>query len=174
MKKNIFFIIFKILVLAIIITLLFLLGKLIYVKLLENKLDKLYDNPISINQIYKEYTYDEYDDHVTIMTYEGKNEIVKIPSYINNKPVYSIDDSAFYGNQFIKEVIIPNTVIRIGHQTFIGCDNLEKVYFSNNVLDVGGFSFKVCPKLKYIYVKKGSISDNSLKKSSFKKYITYH
>ena len=174
MEKKITPIVLKLLLLFIIIFLIFLLGKFMLIKSLECKLDKLYDNPVRINQIYKDYTYDEYNDHVTILTYEGENEIVKIPSYINKKPVYSIDDSAFYGNQFIKEIIIPNTVIRIGHQSFIGCDNLEKVYFSNNVLEVGEWSFKVCPKLKYIYVKKGSISDNLLKKSSIKKYITYN
>lgn len=74
----------------------------------------------------------------------------------------------------MEEVFIPNTVIRIGHQAFIECDNLQIVYFPDNVLDVGDWAFRVCPKLKSIYVKKNSISDNSLKKSSFKNYVVYH
>ena len=167
-------IIIKLILILILMVILFLLIKFFYIKTLENKLDKLYDSPISINKIYKDYTYDEYIDHITIMTYEGKDKKVIIPSYINNKPVYSIDDSCFYGNQYIEEVTIPSTVIRIGHQTFIGCDNLEKVYLPNNILDIGDWAFRVCPKLKNIYVKKNSISLNTLKQSYFKNYITYY
>ena len=166
-------IIIKVLLISIFILLLFFTTRFFYIKNIENKLDKLYDSPININQIYKDYTFDEYYDHVTIMTYIGQDKILNIPTYINNKPVYSIDDSAFYGNQYLEVVTIPSTVIRIGHQTFIGCDNLRIVYLPNNILDIGDWAFRVCPKLKSIYVKKHSISDRSLKKSYFKEYITY-
>lgn len=137
------------------------------------ELDNLYNNPIKVNQIYKDYTYDEYDNHVTILTYDSDKEIVKIPEKINNKKVLAIDDSAFYGKRKLRKVIIPKYVIRIGHQSFIGCDNLEEVVLPENILDIGGYAFRVCPKLKKIYVKKDSKTYKSLEETPFLKYIVY-
>ena len=65
------------------------------------KLKTLYSNPIKVNQIYEDYTYDEYSNHVAIMFYDGNDSEVTIPSKIKNKKVYSIDDSAFYGKETI-------------------------------------------------------------------------
>ncbi len=138
-----------------------------------NKLDSLYDNPIKVNQIYNNYTYDEYSEHVTILTYDSDQEVVEIPEKINGKKVLAIDDSAFYGKQKLKKVIVSKYVIRIGHQSFIGCDNLEEVILPDNLSDIGGYAFRVCPKLKKIIVKKGSKTEKSLKVTPFTKYIKY-
>jgi hypothetical protein len=137
------------------------------------ELDNLYNDPIKVNQVYDNYTYDEYSDHVTILTYDSDQEVVKIPDKINEKKVLAIDDSAFYGKQKLKKVIISKYVIRIGHQSFIGCDNLEEVDLPSDILDIGGYAFRVCPKLKNIYVKKGSKTDRSLKETPFYKYVKY-
>lgn len=147
--------------------------KLFFIYKSQYKLYNLYNNPIKVNQIYKDYTYDEYSDHVTILTYDIDQEKVKIPEKINGKKVLAIDDSAFYGKQKLKKVIIPKYVIRIGHQSFIGCDNLEEVDLPNDILDIGGYAFRVCPKLKKIYVKKGSKTEKSLNNTPFTKYIVY-
>ena len=80
------------------------------------KLKNLYNDPIKENETYDKYIYNEYNNHIGIMFYEGDEDILTIPEYINNKKVLSIDDSAFYGNAKIKKVIIPKYVIRIGHQ----------------------------------------------------------
>lgn len=138
-----------------------------------NKLNNLYEKPIKVNQKYDDYTYDEYKNHVTILTYDGESEYVVIPKYINKKEVYSIDDSAFYGNPKLVKVVIPDSVIRIGHQTFIGCNNLVEVKLPDNILDIGPYSFDVCSKLKSIYVKKNSKTDKVLKDTKFYKYISY-
>lgn len=137
------------------------------------KLKTLYLNPIKENQKYDNYVYDEYYNHIGIMFYEGTEEEVNVPEKINNKPVYSIDDSAFYGNAKMKKVIIPKYVIRIGHQVFIGNNSLEEVYLPDNITDLGPYSFDVCPKLKRIYVKKESKTEKSLKKTKFYKYVQY-
>lgn len=137
------------------------------------KTKTLYLYPIKTNQTSKNYIYDEYYNHIGIMFYEGNEEEVTIPEKINNKPVYSIDDSAFYGNAKMKKVIIPKYVVRIGHQAFIGNNNLEEVYLPDNIVDIGPYSFDVCPKLNKIYVKKGSKTEKNLKKTKFYKYIEY-
>ena len=164
----------KKIVLLIPLIIVFIIGIRLYFLYRENyELDNLYNDPIKVNQVYKDYTYDEYSNHVTILTFDSDQEIVKIPEKINGKNVLAIDDSAFYGKQKLKKVIIPKYVIRIGHQSFIGCDNLEEVVVPNDLLDIGGYAFKVCPKLKKIIVDKGSKSEKTLKETPFKKYLVY-
>ena len=164
----------KKIVVLIILILIFIVTMRLYLLYRENyELDNLYNNPIKVNQIYSNYTYDEYSNHVTILTFDSDQEIVKIPEKINGKNVLAIDDSTFYGKQKLKKVIIPKYVIRIGHQSFIGCDNLEEVVLGDNILDIGDYAFKVCPKLKKIIVVKGSKSEKTLSETSFKKYLVY-
>ena len=166
MKKKVILLILLIIILIVSTRLYFLYRK-------NYELDNLYNDPIKVNQIYKNYTYDEYNNHVTILTFDSDIEVVEIPEKINDKKVLAIDDSAFYGKQKLKKVIIPKYVIRIGHQSFIGCDNLEEVVLPDNLLDIGGYAFKVCPKLKRIIVDKGTKSEKTLKETPFKKYLVY-
>ena len=133
----------------------------------------LYDNPIRENARYKDYLYNEYETYITITFYKGNDKVVTIPTYINGKPVYSIDDSAFYGNTNIEKVTIPKYVKKIGHQAFIGDNELKEVILPNNIEDLGEFSFDNCFKLKKIYIKKNSKTEKELNKTKFYKYIKY-
>lgn len=136
-------------------------------------LEDLYKNIISSNNEYKDYTIDEYDKYVTIETYNGNDEKVEIPSYINGKPVKTIEDSAFYGNLTVKEIIIPKTIIRVGHQAFIGCVNLRKIYIPSSILDFGRYALDNCPNLEKIFVDKNSVVENLLIEYGYKKIINY-
>ena len=166
MKKN-----KKIIIISVVVLL--ILSWIVIINTSYYKLRTLYKNPIEINKIYKDYIYDEYSNYVVIRTYNGEESNVVIPDYINDKPVLSIEDSAFYGNTKLESVKVSKHVIRIGHQAFIGCPNLKEVTLPNKVMDIGKWSFKGCPNLQKIYVKKSSKTDKVLKKSSFKKYIKY-
>ena len=95
------------------------------------RLKTLYLNPIKINEVYNNYIVDEYIDHIGIIFYEGNDKEVVIPEVINGKKVYSIEDSAFYGNAVMEKVVIPKNVIRIGHQAFIGNNKLTLFDFLN-------------------------------------------
>ena len=59
-----------------------ILIKIIFFYFDYSKLTSLYDNPIKVNQKYENYTYDEFKNHVTILTYDGNEEVVNIPKYI--------------------------------------------------------------------------------------------
>ena len=133
----------------------------------------LYKNPISQNQRYKDYIYDEYEDHITLISYIGNEKEVIIPDFINDKPIYSIDDSAFYANSKLEKVKLPKYTIRIGHQAFIGNANLKEVILNDKLIDIGDWSFKGCPNLEKVYVKKGTKTDKTIKKTDFKKYLIY-
>ena len=145
----------------------------LYLKSDKYKLDHLFDNIVKENQIYEDYRYNEYDDHVGIVFYEGNNEEVIIPEVIDSKKVLSIDDSAFYGKTNIKKVIIPSSVIYIGHQSFIGDKSIVEIVLPDNILKIGEHAFDVCRSLEKIYVKKDSKTESTLKETNFYKYIYY-
>lgn len=50
----------------------------------------------------------------------------------------------------LTEVIIPDTVLRIGNQAFNSCPNLTKVQFSNSLQFIGSYAFTGCTNLQEI------------------------
>lgn len=77
---------------------------------------------------------DKDEEHYTIVSYLGNDEIVKIPSEANGLPVTVIMFDAFANNTSIKTVIIPESVDFISTNVFSECTNLVKVIIlSNNV-----------------------------------------
>lgn len=77
---------------------------------------------------------DKDEEHYTVASYLGNDEIVKIPSAANGLPITVIIFDAFANNTSIKTVIIPESVDFISNNVFSGCTSLEKVIIlSNNV-----------------------------------------
>ena len=72
------------------------------------------------------FEYNEYEDYIEITGYNGKDELVEIPSEINSKPVTRIADKAFVNCQF-KELLIPESIISIGKEILVGCNQLESL-----------------------------------------------
>ena len=138
-----------------------------------NILNTLYKYPISKNNIYKDYIYDIYANHINIISYNGNSKVVEIPSIIKDKPVISIEDSAFYGNAYIEKIIIPSTIIKIGYQSFIGCQNLKEISIPKSILYIGESAFDNCPNLKYIYIEQNSKTEKLLIKKNYRTYIKY-
>lgn len=52
----------------------------------------------------------------------------------------------------VEEVILPNTVQRIGNYIFYGCKNLKRLEFSDALLHIGGGAFTGCGALKLLTV----------------------
>lgn len=87
---------------------------------------------------YKEYIYSIlYDGAEPICAINGYNsmadaEKVTVPSKIDGVNVNVIAEGAFNG-ALSKEIVLPDTVTRVGKKAFSGCGSLEKVYFTENV-----------------------------------------
>lgn len=77
------------------------------------------------------------------MKYTGKEKVVMIPNGTEE-----IESSAFWDNQFIEEVIIPDTVVNLGGDTFYNCRNLQTINISKNVRLWEITPFAGCPHLK--------------------------
>ena len=75
-------------------------------------------------------------------------EIVDIPAYIKDLPVYSIEYNAFENCKSIKEIVIPETVISFNH-ALAKCVNIEKL--TTPISDMYKLFANATPKkLKYI------------------------
>lgn len=82
--------------------------------------------------------------------YNGRgdeNGVVEIPDDLG---VLYISRSAFFGNEYIKKVIIPEGVETINEAAFYGCDNLEEVQLPESCATIGIYAFAWNPKLSTI------------------------
>ena len=59
----------------------------------------------------------------------------------------TIGSSAFYGNDYLTEITLPESVTSIGENAFYDCDNLKKVTIPSSVTSIGNYAFYGCGKL---------------------------
>ena len=78
---------------------------------------------------------------ITITGYTGTGGAVTIPATITSLPVTSIGDSAFYSNNSLTSITVPNGVTSIGDCAFAFCENLASVTIPNSVTSVGNYAF---------------------------------
>lgn len=78
-----------------------------------------------------------------LMRYVGKEKVVTIPKGIN-----VIESCAFWDNQFIEEVIIPDEVVNIGGDTFYNCKNLKRINIPKQCTLMGNNPFAGCPDVE--------------------------
>jgi len=105
--------------------------------LFEKKTDKVvlskaakidYDDP---NFIYEENR---------VMKYIGKEKVVKVPYGIEE-----LESSSFWDNQYVEEIILPETLKNMGGDTFYYCKNLKKINIPRSVEVMGNNPFAGCP-----------------------------
>ena len=104
-----------------------------------------------------------YDGSITVKLsrYNGSDENVDIPGKVpedyqevalRGKDVSIIKESAFYENQNIKSVTIPDNVNHIARDAFAGCPNLEEVTIGSNLDFLGDSAFATCTKLSKVTI----------------------
>ena len=100
----------------------------------------------------------EGNKYITIYGYNGSNTDVIIPKYIEvygeQITVKEISDEAFYDNDTITSVTIPDSVTTIGDSAFYGCSSLTIVTISENsqLNSIGDTAFYNCSSLTSIYI----------------------
>lgn len=77
-----------------------------------------------------------------LVRYLGKSKIVIVPDGIEE-----IESSAFWDNQYIEKIIMPETLINYGGDTFYNCKNLKEVNIPKSVKFMGDNPFAGCPNL---------------------------
>lgn len=95
------------------------------------------------------------DNTVSLLRYTGKGYKIIIPEEYKGLPVTEIADGAFEECSLLREVVIPENVIRIGTKAFYKCNMLEKVVLPAGEIEFGKFAFNNCPNV-VLYVQVGS------------------
>ena len=78
--------------------------------------------------------------------YLGNDTELTLPESYNGQS-YEIYNHAFYRNDNITKVIIPDSVTSIGNYAFYFCYSLTSVTFSDSVTDIGKYAFCNCDSL---------------------------
>ena len=100
-----------------------------------------------------EYKFFEDDDgieNIVITGYSGKDTDIIIPNKIDERPVTSIGDSAFWGCSELTSITIPDNVTSIGDWAFSDCSELTSIIIPNSVTSIGDWAFSDCDELTSI------------------------
>ncbi len=93
------------------------------------------------------FTFEELDGGITIKRYTGSEKAVVIPESINNVPVTNIGANAFFGNDSLASVVLPNSITCIGINAFTNCKSLTTIAFPENLEEIEGGAFANCENL---------------------------
>ncbi len=97
------------------------------------------------------------DGTICITGYRVATTHLEIPSTIDGATVTQIGDRAFYDNDFLVSVTIPDTVTSIGSSAFMMCSGLTSVTIPDSMTAIGRSAFNQCPNLKSIRIP-GSVT----------------
>lgn len=86
------------------------------------------------------------DGTLAITKYIGAESKIVLPSSIDGQPVTAIRDNAFYRQNTLEEVVIPEGVVRIGSRAFGNCEQLTTVRIPGTVTEIGENPFVDCGK----------------------------
>ena len=95
------------------------------------------------------YTETDGKKDVYIKKYKGTSPIVNI-SNPDDSTIRYVTLKAFYENESIKEVTLPDTVTKIRSQCFAFCKNLEKVNLGKGIEEIHSNAFTACTSLKQV------------------------
>ncbi|RYD31230.1 MAG: leucine-rich repeat domain-containing protein [Verrucomicrobiaceae bacterium] len=100
-----------------------------------------------------DFTYSEDDSSVTITKYTGTGGEVAVPSEIDGKPVKAIGKDAFFYQQTITRLELPDNLATIGTYAFAACDGLTSLVIPQSVSWIDGGAFTHCFNLTSITFK---------------------
>ena len=101
--------------------------------------------------------YDNYK--VKVIKYNGQSATVNIPKEFefdgDTYYVTEIGDKCFFDNDYVKNVRIPNSVIKIGYKAFNNCVFLNGVSIPDSVESIDSYAFAECISLEKIEFQDG-------------------
>lgn len=95
----------------------------------------------------EDFKYKIYEDYISISSYIGNAIEVNIPEKIDKKPVYVIEEEAFYNNKNIVSVVMGKNIWQIGRNAFGDCDNLKSITLSENLKEIPETMCRGCSSL---------------------------
>ena len=92
-----------------------------------------------------------------LVAYNGSNAELTLPDGYNGEN-YEINYGAFYWNEGIVNVVIPESVLMIGEMAFGHCGSLESVTVNANITEIADYTFYECTSLSEISIPYGVTS----------------
>lgn len=87
----------------------------------------------------------------------GFTGTIEIPPYIDGQKVTAIGERAFWSNDGLTSVTIPNTVTNIGREAFWNCGLLE-IALPDSVVSIGPYAFSGCFNLTNLVIPNSVVS----------------
>lgn len=121
----------------------------------------------------QEFIYELKNEEICIQKCYSHGSVAEIPAMIDGYPVTELSAYAFsvgglhafgtistdenqgasrLAGERLEEIIIPNTVKRVGRYAFYNCKNLQRLEFFNGIVDLGAGAFTGCHKVREIKV----------------------
>lgn len=85
-----------------------------------------------------------------ILGYRGKDTELVIPALIDDCPVTHIGKKTFLSNKMLRQISLPESVVRIDDWAFAYCAKLRKVILPYHRMEIGQGIFKECFELEQI------------------------
>lgn len=85
-----------------------------------------------------------------ILGYRGKDAELVIPAVIDDCPVTHIGKKTFLSNKMLRQISLPESVVRIDDWAFAYCAKLRKVILPYHRMEIGQGIFKECFELEQI------------------------
>lgn len=96
------------------------------------------------------------EDDGWLITYcDSTDAVIVIPETIYGKPVVGIDGAAFFQNDSLVAIVLPDTVEKIGRSAFQMCANLKYVDLGNGLKSTGSSVFGDCTSLTTVTFPEG-------------------
>ena len=94
--------------------------------------------------------YEVFDTYVAITDYNGYAEKLTIPARIEGLPVTVIGEYAFSFCDTLREVILPEGIVRIEDDAFSWCENMTTISLPETLSVIGPYAFSYCTNLTSI------------------------
>ena len=105
-----------------------------------------------------DYLYTVDSDQATITNYIGTGGDITIPSTLGGYPTVAIGSTAFYNNDNVTSVIIPNGVTLIKFYAFGYCSALTSVTLPDSLTEIASQAFEGCVALTSISIPAATTS----------------
>lgn len=106
---------------------------------------------------YSDFTFNDYEDGLEIVSYNGKEETLYLPEKICEKKILKLGNECFRDNKFLRKIFISKYIKILGYKTFCKCLNLNLVNFDieNSDLEIiEAGAFYDCVNLKKLVLPK--------------------
>ena len=88
--------------------------------------------------------YERIENTIRITGYRGKDTAVEVPAIMDGCPVTCIGKKAFLSNKMVKQISLPESILRIEDWAFAFCSKLSKILLPYHSMEIGQGIFKDC------------------------------